>query len=95
MRMIDEVEERMDLFDQILNGTSFCQGPTFGEDLTPPLVDEPIMALSSDSQDSPKQSPNKKTFCTCTKSQCRQKYCPCFKEGSKCGVECSCTGCTN
>ena len=95
MKMIDEIDEPMDLFDQILNGTDYARSPIFVEDLSPIMVDEPIMNLSSESQESPKQIPQKRTFCTCTKSMCKQKYCPCYKDGLKCGSECSCTGCKN
>lgn len=29
MKMIDEIDEPMDLFDQILNGTDYVQAPTY------------------------------------------------------------------
>lgn len=33
--------------------------------------------------------------CTCKRSRCVKKYCPCFTAGEACGGECSCTGCKN
>ena len=85
LRMIDEIEEEMDLFDQILAGTSLWHSPISPDELAPILIDEPMMNASTESQESPQATSTKKTFCTCSKSMCRQKYCPCFKEGSKCG----------
>lgn len=85
MKMIDEVDEPMDLFDQILNGIDYIQTPIYRQDLSPMMMDEPIVNLSSESQESPQETTQKKTFCTCTKSMCKQKYCPCFKDGLKCG----------
>lgn len=49
MRMIDEVEEQMDLFDQILNGEVSWGSPINVEDLSPPLENFPIMNISTDS----------------------------------------------
>jgi hypothetical protein len=34
-------------------------------------------------------------FCHCSKTGCRQKYCPCLKAGRTCGKRCVCKSCTN
>ena len=33
--------------------------------------------------------------CNCTKSQCQQKYCYCFKKGLRCSQVCKCSNCKN
>ena len=33
--------------------------------------------------------------CTCTTNHCVRGYCVCFKNGAKCGADCSCIGCQN
>ncbi len=33
--------------------------------------------------------------CNCTKSQCQQKYCYCFKKGLRCSPACKCHNCKN
>ncbi|MDP1660931.1 MAG: TCR domain-containing protein, partial [Phycisphaerales bacterium] len=33
--------------------------------------------------------------CHCTRSQCLQKHCVCYKAGRACGPECHCVGCAN
>lgn len=33
--------------------------------------------------------------CNCTKSNCKKKYCECFKAGVKCGDKCRCVDCMN
>ena len=37
----------------------------------------------------------KKVFCTCSKSECKLKYCKCFKLGLKCSNLCKCVKCKN
>ena len=34
-------------------------------------------------------------FCTCSKSNCKKKYCDCFKSGIKCTDKCRCINCKN
>ena len=38
---------------------------------------------------------DKKVFCTCTKSECKFKYCECFKIGKECTDLCRCINCKN
>lgn len=33
--------------------------------------------------------------CSCNRSQCRKKYCPCFRESNGCGEGCRCRSCLN
>lgn len=42
-----------------------------------------------------KENEKKKVFCTCSKSECKLKYCKCFKLGLKCSNLCKCVKCKN
>ena len=42
-----------------------------------------------------KNKEQKKVFCTCSKSECKLKYCECFKLGFKCSNLCKCIKCKN
>eukprot|EP00826_Nyctotherus_ovalis_P066250 TRINITY_DN9775_c0_g1_i12.p1 TRINITY_DN9775_c0_g1~~TRINITY_DN9775_c0_g1_i12.p1 ORF type:complete len:317 (+),score=38.99 TRINITY_DN9775_c0_g1_i12:415-1365(+) len=33
--------------------------------------------------------------CMCSRSECLKKYCGCFRNGKRCGADCSCTNCRN
>ena len=38
---------------------------------------------------------NQRVICNCTKSNCKKKYCECFKQGFSCNSLCRCLGCKN
>ena len=45
--------------------------------------------------DMQKESIEEKIFCTCSKSNCKKKYCDCYKSSIKCTDKCRCVNCKN
>ena len=97
MALVEENHENYDLFDQLLGDSPHYGANNFDFDkidnlssdgqLTHGSID-PIPAVK-------KFTKRPKTHCTCEKSQCNMKYCPCFKLGNKCNSSCICTDCCN
>ena len=96
LQMIDEIQEQKDLFDEMLDQASQSSFPSSAADSFE-LPQIPVIHHELPKVGKIPEEPRtvKKVFCTCTKSQCQQRYCPCYKEGEKCGIECTCNGCKN
>ena len=98
MQMIEEIDHNRDLFDILLDESSVSLVPSSNsssEDFPSHHVCDHQIDGSKPIKKDAVPVKVKKVFCTCSKSGCQKKYCPCFREKETCGSECLCNGCQN